>query len=64
MYINKKQKQTKTTLKGCTAFENSHFLLFKVKVMDLPRFSLGGMESINFRSRLKLITDELKETMY
>ena len=28
--------------------------MFKVKVMDLPRFSLGGMESINFRSRLKL----------
>ena len=28
--------------------------MFKVKVMDLPRFSLGGMESINFRSRSKL----------
>ena len=31
--------------------KNSHFLALKVKVMDLPRFSLGGMESINFRSR-------------
>jgi len=28
--------------------------LGKVKVMDLPRFSLGGMESINFRSRWTL----------